>query len=269
MSLAQRMGSVREAMGLSQRAMSLKLGLSPNAWAVYESGKSTPGANVLESVARLGIGLDWLVLGEGVMWRSKDEPPNNGLPAVVEQRGAAAISNLELGRLIMLAHRGKWRLNMSLLSALFAALPAPSSLEDLCAAVTEFSHDDVLAELLALVNEGCVVETMADGVVKYEPASQVVDTTATHRGDAEQVLMTCVELLLREIGPKAKANDGSGVLVHVNAFVEHGKQSAFVQELCDFLRASVAQNVATSKSEQVQLVFGACAASTTNPGGAS
>lgn len=56
-------------LGYSQREMAKQLDSSLGALQSYESGKSVPGGNVLEALARLGFNTNWILTGEEAMRR--------------------------------------------------------------------------------------------------------------------------------------------------------------------------------------------------------
>ncbi|SDH89369.1 helix-turn-helix domain-containing protein [Roseospirillum parvum] len=65
--LAGRLRAVREALGMSQRALSERLSGSTRGWQDYESGRSLPGTAVLAQLQRLGVNINWVLTGEGEM----------------------------------------------------------------------------------------------------------------------------------------------------------------------------------------------------------
>lgn len=65
MNLAERLKKVRENLGFTQKEMAKALGTNPQTWQVYESGKSVPGGNVFEALARLGFNVNWILTGLG------------------------------------------------------------------------------------------------------------------------------------------------------------------------------------------------------------
>lgn len=67
--LADRLKAVREKLKYSQREMSVSVGASLTSWQGYEAGKNIPGGNVLAALARMGFNVNWVLTGEGVMWR--------------------------------------------------------------------------------------------------------------------------------------------------------------------------------------------------------
>lgn len=97
MDIASRLKSLRESLELSQREMAKKLEISLGGLQSYESGKSVPGGNVLEALARLGFNVNWLLTGEGEMkyWeferkiprRYADELWVNVIQAALESAG--------------------------------------------------------------------------------------------------------------------------------------------------------------------------------------
>jgi len=71
--LPGRLKAIRQYLGLSQRAISEQVGCSKRAWEGYEKDESVPGGKILQSIAKLGIDVHWLLTGEGTMVRG-DEP---------------------------------------------------------------------------------------------------------------------------------------------------------------------------------------------------
>lgn len=67
MTLAERLKKIRESLGYTQKEMAKALDTNPQTWQVYESGKSVPGGNVLEALARMGFNVNWLLTEEGEM----------------------------------------------------------------------------------------------------------------------------------------------------------------------------------------------------------
>lgn len=64
MDIRERIRTLRGALRLTQKQLADKLGISVSAVKKYESG-TAPGADVLEKFARLGVNLNWLLLGDG------------------------------------------------------------------------------------------------------------------------------------------------------------------------------------------------------------
>ena len=60
-----RIRDARESLGLSQKAISEKLGCSHQAWQGYEAGNNLPGGKILQRLNILGISIDWLLSGRG------------------------------------------------------------------------------------------------------------------------------------------------------------------------------------------------------------
>lgn len=71
MNLGERLKQVRENLGYTQKEMAKAINTNPQTWQVYESGKSVPGGNVLEALARMGFNVNWLLTGEGEMIQGK------------------------------------------------------------------------------------------------------------------------------------------------------------------------------------------------------
>jgi transcriptional regulator with XRE-family HTH domain len=71
MTLPERLIAIRKHLSLSQRKMADNLDSSLGALQAYESGKSVPGGNVLEQLARMGFDANWILTGEGEMIRGE------------------------------------------------------------------------------------------------------------------------------------------------------------------------------------------------------
>src|SRR5687767_13080143 len=72
--LAERFRSVRKELHKSQKAFAAELGLSLSGLQGYEAGTFAPGSQALEALCRIGIDINWLLIGEGMMWRSGRGP---------------------------------------------------------------------------------------------------------------------------------------------------------------------------------------------------
>ena len=62
-----RIKEIREFLGLSQKAISEKLGCSYQAWQGYEAGNNLPGGKILQRLNILGVSIDWLLTGQGAI----------------------------------------------------------------------------------------------------------------------------------------------------------------------------------------------------------
>lgn len=73
MSLADRLKQVRDSRGFTQKEMAKAISTNPQTWQVYEAGKSVPGGNVLEALARMGFNVNWILTGVGPMKLNTEE----------------------------------------------------------------------------------------------------------------------------------------------------------------------------------------------------
>jgi transcriptional regulator with XRE-family HTH domain len=67
MSLADRLKQIRNSLGYTQKDAAKSVSVSVQMWQAYEAGRSVPGGNVLEALARLGFNVNWLLTGLGHM----------------------------------------------------------------------------------------------------------------------------------------------------------------------------------------------------------
>ncbi|HOK05337.1 MAG TPA: helix-turn-helix transcriptional regulator [Victivallales bacterium] len=70
--MKSRLKQIRESLKLSQKAMAEKIGIGVRNWQGYESGENIPGGKVLQSLAKLGFNINWILTGEGSMYSTKD-----------------------------------------------------------------------------------------------------------------------------------------------------------------------------------------------------
>jgi transcriptional regulator with XRE-family HTH domain len=71
MELPARIKIVRDKLGLSQKDMAKKIGVSLTALQGYEAGRSVPGGEVFKSITKLGFNANWLLTGEGPIRRGE------------------------------------------------------------------------------------------------------------------------------------------------------------------------------------------------------
>lgn len=258
MELWHRLKIVRQELELSQRGMSLKLGLSPNSWATYESGASGPGSEVIAALGSLGIDLNWLLLGVGDMWRPGFGGKSEGLAAHVERSQADLLSSLGVGRLAVLARRGRLQLSVDILQALFEQFPKGISIDQLVERMPNRHRSEVETELFMLRDDGCIEEEICSGQAAYRPTGYLIQALPSSKGDAEQVLLSAAELLLRDIGPKAAANRGDGILVQVSVYVDSGHPKDLVRDITEYIRLRCSEAVVADRYEKISLLFGAC-----------
>lgn len=68
--IEKRLKLIRNSIGLSQKDFGAIMGIAQTSYANYESGRSSIPASLLESLAeKLSINLNWLITGEGSMYR--------------------------------------------------------------------------------------------------------------------------------------------------------------------------------------------------------
>lgn len=65
--ISARIKEIRDYLGQSQKEISRNLGCSYQAWQGYEAGNNLPGGKTLLKLNILGISVDWLLTGRGLM----------------------------------------------------------------------------------------------------------------------------------------------------------------------------------------------------------
>lgn len=76
--IEQRLKTIRNSVGLSQKEFGAIMGIAQTSYANYENGRSSIPASLLEMLsAKLNINLNWLITGEGSMYLNEgNEKPN-------------------------------------------------------------------------------------------------------------------------------------------------------------------------------------------------
>lgn len=68
----KRLQEFRKSLGLSQKSMGEKLGLSQQTYGTYENGRAEPSNDVLGTLSMMGLNIQWYLTGKGEM-KSKDQ----------------------------------------------------------------------------------------------------------------------------------------------------------------------------------------------------
>jgi phage repressor protein C with HTH and peptisase S24 domain len=85
MSLAERLKTARESMGIGQKEMAAQCHASYRTWQGYEAGETPPTAKTIEALVRLGFNANWLMTGDGDMKAGEAElPPGCTRPLIWE-----------------------------------------------------------------------------------------------------------------------------------------------------------------------------------------
>jgi transcriptional regulator with XRE-family HTH domain len=62
--IVERLKTSRSTLGFTQKQIGEAIGVTLRTWQDYEAGKSIPGGNALAGLARLGVDINWLLIGE-------------------------------------------------------------------------------------------------------------------------------------------------------------------------------------------------------------
>ena len=63
MNIADRLKAERERLGLTQREIAIKTGITERSQVSYENGRTTPNGDYLAIVAKLGIDIQYVITG--------------------------------------------------------------------------------------------------------------------------------------------------------------------------------------------------------------
>ncbi|MFN4354299.1 S24 family peptidase [Parvibaculum sp.] len=95
MSVSARLGGIRKFLGLSQKKMGRRVGVSGTTWQNYELENASPNAHVLAHLSGEGFDINWVLTGEGTM-RHEDAAPGRSAPGFSEL-GTREIRRGEIG----------------------------------------------------------------------------------------------------------------------------------------------------------------------------
>lgn len=71
--IKNRFREIRRTLGISNAQMSIRIGMYPSLWSQYEQGTKTPRFDTLQALSSLDISLNWLMTGEGSMFRKSGD----------------------------------------------------------------------------------------------------------------------------------------------------------------------------------------------------
>ena len=240
--VGKRLKLIREQWGKSARALSIELGLNPGAWGIYETGRSLPGAAVMASLAKRGVDLHWLLLGEGSP--NSQGSDKGALQELVAKADIQQENRMRLGRLALLANSSTLMLKYEIMNTIASKVV---SLEG-------------IAEQLGLIVEdvaGPVLELLADGLLldyngSYAINADVTKVAAKNVSEKAQLTIAAVKFLVNDVSTEVDSHNA--VLVHASAGVTDG--AAFVQSVLETIREK-ARAPQQPPLEQVQFIFGA------------
>lgn len=70
----QRLFRLRQSLGYNQDEFAQLLGIAIRSYIRYEKGERTVPADILATIGELGVNLNWLLTGQGAMWKKTDQP---------------------------------------------------------------------------------------------------------------------------------------------------------------------------------------------------
>lgn len=131
MDIKDRLRSVLDALGIKITQAAETTGIPYRSWQNYLSGAREPGAEALALIcSRLGISADWLLVGEGAMYRRSDHTPSTTLvtespreEVLLGQFRALPEAEQQLIQRTIEERKRLWQMEMQL-EALSAALAA-------------------------------------------------------------------------------------------------------------------------------------------------
>ena len=246
--IAERLRAVRKTLGKSQKAFATELGLSLSGLQGYEAGTFAPGCSVLEALCRIGVDTNWLLTGEGTLWRPGCAPSEaslepearqtlklRDLPAarrrdaerlqgesvkdVALQIQDEAWKRLDFGMVALLASQGRQELAWHIMTLLVTTYPRGYTVAELLQALgkrlpeerlPELTSRDVAAQLVAMSRQRAIVEVASADGVQYRAASPSAHLLMSNVGDRNQALEKAVETLVRDVLPATELRSEGG-----------------------------------------------------------
>lgn len=252
--LSQRLKQLREAFSMSQRRFSTELGLSPDAWRSYESGSSLPGAGVLQALFQRGIDLNWLMSGEGSLWRDTPATPRT-ISGLMVQSGQVQADLLGLGKLSLLAKHSNRRHWDGLLSALARNYPNGTSLQALIDQ-TGLSQDDASIALLKLLEVRAIERLEVGGVEVFVATRPGLTVQLPDSSDIAQLTVNAVRWLVQEAFPTVVESPTQAVIAKAEVTIKPGAVPEFIAAAVNAIKdLSLSQHV--PDGETVQFLWAA------------
>jgi len=226
--VADRMRQLREGWGLSARKLSLDLGLNPNAWNVYETSTSLPGAPILTLLAERGVNVNWLLTGNGAVFESTSTL--NSLLRELENDDA---QKLGLSRLSLLATESTIILRKEILAYLATRGRDWLSLSDI-AQKANAEKSSVALCLFDLVKHGQVEAQNAEGLARFKAAGTSMSSSVVDRAELAALTLGAIKFLSHEVSHGLENKPNSTLMLDGKAKVANGRE--FLTQLMAFVR---------------------------------
>ncbi len=94
--LGDRLKTVREFLGETQKTMSRRFRLGENTWQSYELNGKLPKGETLAELAALGIDMNWLLTGRGSMRMAAGRPESGDAALPLSPRESGSVLDLAL-----------------------------------------------------------------------------------------------------------------------------------------------------------------------------
>lgn len=253
--LAGRLKRIRTELDMSARKLSLELGVNGNAWSTYEAGTSLPSAPVLEALCRRGVNLNWLMLGDGDVWRNEQPQAPQDLRRYVARQNETLFNRLGLGRLAMMASGSTLRVRLRVAELLTSRYPTPLGLDQL-AQQLKLPIDQVAPALLDILAADGAEVIRTDEGDRYRGRLNVIGATE-HASDVAQLTLDTVETLVEEVFPTLVGSAPTGILFGAKMYVGQHEGRARLKSLVESIRGGD-DIPPSSESDTLTIVFGAC-----------
>lgn len=256
-SVAERLKAVRNSHGKTQREFCDDLGLSSaSLWKHYETGRNLPSLPLLQSLHALGVDINWLLSGDGSMWRKERS-------RLLDEAETSVNEALGLGTMGLKATRGRIKLRAAILTQLHVRPAKVATLEELQSALKSLSYGaiEIKTELWQLMQDGLITHSLdaEDGEERYSPIGSVSLASEFTAGDKEQAAIDAIETLALEIIPATVSAPPRGVLIKATFGVRPGTSRDVVHSILTHIRQSTSIEYAgEGELEQATILFGAC-----------
>lgn len=231
--LAARMQWLRLQWGMSNRALSMSLGLNAASWNVYEQGTSQPGAQVLTLLAEKNVNINWLLTGIGNPWIQQG---GTLLQSTLRQLESEEAQRLKITDLKMKAKPSNLALRYRILETMSGVAPKRLSFVELANLLGDESKTDLLACIAGLLESSTLEATEESGESeRYKLKSAVVSNNPETEAELAALILDGIQFLATDIRTGCQTAPKNHILLTANLATENGQRivDIFKTTLCN------------------------------------
>lgn len=239
--LSERLQEVRKHFGnMSARKLSQELGVAVNSWRIWEAGDSLPAAPALIALAKRGIDVHWLLVGEGQMLRpSGSDEADGGLMA--------------LSRLFSSPRGSHWKQRMEIGGFLAKEYPNALSMNELMLQF-DLTEEQVAVCLLLLVSTGKVAVREQNGQPLYAATGPQPGVPERSVSDKTEMVVDILRFIGTDVLAATESSPSNGVIFDGRASVRSGQE--FIGRVLAAIKDEAIQQH-SSEGSNVRLILAA------------